>query len=656
MKVHNYNNFSSFRTIVKAGILLIATVLIPNSLWSLGAQALDPANGTSGNCAWDINSSGDMVIKPISGEECTLADSMYSSTMSYRAHRENIKTIKFEGTVYTGTYANYIFYNMKNLTEINFTGFDTSNATSMDHMFSTTSSLVSLNLDGFDTSNVISMKYMFYNTPALTYLDISSFDTTNVSTENMVGFFSANPELKKVSLGPNTELKGEVIGRGLWRQEEDGALYRGIEIQCGPGTYAKVSNVSDDMTIPYTVNYRINPIAQIDDFTTTRPDIFTQVDNYIKAEFALEKVSEYELPGKVELVFRDAVSDKSGNAYDLSMVYENMKLYDLDQITDTTHDTVYFKIFLLDLNEIKNNITLTSGIYVDDKCTTLYAERAKVSVSYDITFAILDNNTPVEGSYLFSIYDLDGASYRDRDLNTGQNGYGNYSEGINLGKGFDLNTVVLSSNTLIQKIGENRYTGSAADDNTEQSELVVKANANEARFTWTSSSHLNSALFAYYQPSVVEIASNDQYGDPVVGARLEITQGGSNVYSWESKSSPERVWLNPGLYALSEAAAPEGYEKNNEKIEFIVDSDALIVYDKNVAGITLTTQKKATPPKPNTPGNTEGDNEEAISVPSTGAKNGGNASAASRGTGVLLVVIPLTTLLLFRRSKVRFNK
>ncbi|MBR2998301.1 BspA family leucine-rich repeat surface protein [Candidatus Saccharibacteria bacterium] len=625
MKLQKRSAIFNLGAIIKIGALSTIAFLMLSNFWSLGAQAMDPVNGTSGDCTWEIDTEGNMVIKPTSGEECTLANSTSAASMSYHPYRSSITTIKFEDKVYANTGAAALFRDMTNLTDIDLTNFNTSNATNMAHMFRNASSLTEINVSSFDTSSVTDMQYMFNGT-SLTSLDLSNFNTSqvtnmsmmfggldkyivylnigNFNTANVVNMFFVPARLQEIVLGPETDLKDSVIGRGLWRNKDDGVLYRGIEIKQGPGDFVKVSNVADDMSIPYTVDYRINSIPKIDEFSTTNPEIFTmsREDTQITATLPLEKVSEYSVPGSVELLFKGVVSDKYGNYYDLKMTIENIKFYDLDRINGDYSTICALIVNLQPYNELRV-IRLNGFLCSTYDCSAAVNRRGRTSRSEDVTFSILKDGLPVEGSYLFSAFDLDNPSSRDQGspYDTSDRGYGNYSEGINLNEGFDLDTVVLSQNTMLQKIGENRYTGTGSDNETERSELVVKADAKEAKFTWTTPGDANTTLFANYQPNIVEIAKKDQYGDLVAGATLTASQDGEIRQTWTSSLKPERLWLNPGVYYLKEVSAPEGYEKTDEEIEFIVDGDNLLLNDEIVSNITLTNQKKPTPPKPDEP-------------------------------------------------------
>lgn len=73
------------------------------------------------------------------------------------------------------------------LTELDLSGFDTSNVTDMSYMFGTCYGLKSLDLSPLDTSNVEDMSYMFIATK-LTELDLSGFDFGKV--KNITSLFS----------------------------------------------------------------------------------------------------------------------------------------------------------------------------------------------------------------------------------------------------------------------------------------------------------------------------------------------------------------------------------------------------------------------------------------------------------------------------------
>lgn len=66
------------------------------------------------------------------------------------------------------------------INRIDFTGWDTSNVTTMKEMFLNCRDLNELDLSMFDTSKVTDMSKMFYNCENLWEVDVSSFDVSNV--------------------------------------------------------------------------------------------------------------------------------------------------------------------------------------------------------------------------------------------------------------------------------------------------------------------------------------------------------------------------------------------------------------------------------------------------------------------------------------------
>ena len=81
---------------------------------------------------------------------------------------------------------NHMFYECSDITEIDFSNFNTSNVDNMQCMFSLCSSLTSLNLSNFETSKVTRMNLMFYNCSSLTSLNLSNFNTSKADRTNQM--------------------------------------------------------------------------------------------------------------------------------------------------------------------------------------------------------------------------------------------------------------------------------------------------------------------------------------------------------------------------------------------------------------------------------------------------------------------------------------
>ena len=127
---------------------------------------------------------------------------------------------------------------------------------------------------------------------------------------------------------------------------------------------------------------------------------------------------------------------------------------------------------------------------------------------------IQNNGTAVEGTYIFSAYDLDIPAFKDAGVPgvtmhvDGKRGFGEHSEGINLLAGMDTSTLKYAKRySFLRDITSSNYhiRGSRLDASTELSEFLVKADAENAKFQWTGDENCITQIFSYYQPQVVTI-------------------------------------------------------------------------------------------------------------------------------------------------------
>ena len=113
------------------------------------------------------------------------------------AQCKNLKEVSGENLVTSKTFEKTtsmasMFYNCRNLTSLDVSGFDTSKVTNMRFMFSDCSNLTSLDVSGFDTSKVTNMRFMFYFCSNLTSLDLSGFDTSKVTDMSDMFYYCRN--------------------------------------------------------------------------------------------------------------------------------------------------------------------------------------------------------------------------------------------------------------------------------------------------------------------------------------------------------------------------------------------------------------------------------------------------------------------------------
>ena len=74
-----------------------------------------------------------------------------------------------------------MFFDCRNLAELDVTHFNTANVKDMYRMFSNCSGLTSLDVTNFNTANVTDMSSMFHACSGLTSLDVTNFNTANVT-------------------------------------------------------------------------------------------------------------------------------------------------------------------------------------------------------------------------------------------------------------------------------------------------------------------------------------------------------------------------------------------------------------------------------------------------------------------------------------------
>ena len=100
--------------------------------------------------------------------------------------------------VYLNADSSKMFYDMRSLTTLNISNFDTSQVTNMRDMFSNMRNLTSLNLTNFNTSKVTDMRAMFASMYNLTSLNLTNFDTSQVT--DMGGMFASMYNLTSLNL------------------------------------------------------------------------------------------------------------------------------------------------------------------------------------------------------------------------------------------------------------------------------------------------------------------------------------------------------------------------------------------------------------------------------------------------------------------------
>lgn len=150
-------------------------------------------------CEWMLDASGTLAVRATSGESGTLP----AGTWPWADVIGQVTLVVFEPGVKASYSLNDIINGAKNLTSADFSGLDTSDATTMNRMFKGCSSLVDVNLTRFDSSNVTSMAELFSGCSSLEKIDLSSIDDLSVtdSHSDLAGFFDGCTKLSSITLG-----------------------------------------------------------------------------------------------------------------------------------------------------------------------------------------------------------------------------------------------------------------------------------------------------------------------------------------------------------------------------------------------------------------------------------------------------------------------
>ena len=199
------------RSIARRTLAVVAAVLV--ALAALPALALasapdelypqvEPASGTWGTCAWEIDADGVLTINPGEGAAT-------EGTCPWATHAASVRGVVLKSSEETRVVlpedSSNLFAGLNSASYFDLSGADTSNATNMDGMFSSCPGVTGiLDLSMFNTSSVTSMKKMFSGLSSVTGITFSStFSTAKVTT--MEGMFQNCNLLESLDLsGFNT--------------------------------------------------------------------------------------------------------------------------------------------------------------------------------------------------------------------------------------------------------------------------------------------------------------------------------------------------------------------------------------------------------------------------------------------------------------------
>ena len=146
-----------------------------------------------------------------------------------------------------------MFYNCREITEIDMTNFDTSLVTDMSDMFAYCSSLISLNLSNVVTSKVETFENMFLNCLSLTSLNLESF--TNPSATSLSKMFYGCINLEYINIKNFEEIENIQLDDMFYNIPQNAVI---CLLSCPPPTNFTISSMNKTQATISWVGYELN--------------------------------------------------------------------------------------------------------------------------------------------------------------------------------------------------------------------------------------------------------------------------------------------------------------------------------------------------------------------------------------------------------------
>ena len=141
-----------------------------------------------------------------------------------------------------------MFNGVYNITNLDVTHFDTSKVTNMRGMFKDMYNIPNLDVTHFDTSKVTNMNYMFKDMHNITNLDVTHFDTSKVT--NMSGMFAnmrniTNLDVTNFDTSKVTDMDSMLGGTGKLKELKLGDKFKADGIRTIPTTHSYGNQYTD---------------------------------------------------------------------------------------------------------------------------------------------------------------------------------------------------------------------------------------------------------------------------------------------------------------------------------------------------------------------------------------------------------------------------
>ena len=130
-------------------------------------------------------------------------------TISFSGNRKAVNKIKLNWGGACPSNLSTLFSECSNITNIDVSGWDTSEVTSVANIFSNCANLTEVNLSGWDTSGIKTLNRMFAGCTKLSHVDLSGFDTSSNTSLN--SFFNQANSVEEIDVSGFDTSKVTVI-------------------------------------------------------------------------------------------------------------------------------------------------------------------------------------------------------------------------------------------------------------------------------------------------------------------------------------------------------------------------------------------------------------------------------------------------------------
>ena len=516
--------------------------------------------------------------------------------------------------------ANYMFRGCRRLVGLDLSSVSPEDTFMGNYMFQDCYDMLALDLSGLGSFlSRCQMNGIFENLTGLETLLIPNVVMTtpyNVGLRTLYSLDYLDVSNARLYLTRSTDFNSRFfMADGMFLWEPDGNEYSAREIAelivssvdgegvLPKGTYTRKSPMAKGFEkMPFT-DYVVTHIRGGDMVTITYPtdgdyQLYKDTDGSIYLYSGAHSPDDwlddstdnkYTIEGPVVVTYKDAVSNSSGERFDLKVTIDKFTITNVSEGVNKAINTGGYSG--LSDKTFKRTLLFIGADGTFQLANFILTNDAKANPS---TASISDGgfklNSGPSGTYVDINLEVVGAEddetlllmVKDLDLGDGFGTYGEGSEGALLREGVDLDSVTIADHTGLRRFkgfgsdyipdSNGAYiTGSGVDGDYSYSRFFAKGSAVDMNFTTTTGNAGDVFLFdttGSFVPVLFEkVDADTQERSPLEGALLEIFNNNYVYSQWKTTLKPQGVFFRPGEYVIREVYAPNG-RKLAENISF----------------------------------------------------------------------------------------